>query len=105
MRAMMALVLHLGGVGECVRLIWEWMDRLCKGLSIPRNQGIYNKCPCCTIHAETAKHVLLCPEAGRVKAFLLCTSALEWWLDEADTDPDLTDSIVEYVQWQGTVMM
>jgi hypothetical protein len=23
MRAMMALVLHLGGVGECVRLIWE----------------------------------------------------------------------------------
>jgi hypothetical protein len=21
---MRALVLHLGGVGECVRLIWEW---------------------------------------------------------------------------------
>ncbi len=41
MRAMVALVLHLGGVGKCVRLIWEWMDRLCKGLSIPRNQGIY----------------------------------------------------------------
>ena len=29
------------GVGVNVRLIWEWMDRLCKGLSIPRNQGIY----------------------------------------------------------------
>ena len=24
MRAVMALVLHLGGVGECMRLIWEW---------------------------------------------------------------------------------
>jgi len=24
MRAMLALVLHLGGVGEYVRLIWEW---------------------------------------------------------------------------------
>jgi len=24
MRAMLALVLHLGGVGKCVRLIWEW---------------------------------------------------------------------------------
>ena len=24
MRAMMALVLHLGGVGDCGRLIWEW---------------------------------------------------------------------------------
>jgi hypothetical protein len=52
-----------------------------------------------------AEHVLLCPEAGWVKAFLLCTSALERWLDEADTDPDLTDSIVEYVQRRGTVTM
>ena len=40
-----------------------------------------------------------------MKAFLLCTSALERWLDEADTDPDLTNSIVEYVQRRGTVMM
>ena len=24
MRAMMALVLHLGGVGKCMRLIWGW---------------------------------------------------------------------------------
>jgi hypothetical protein len=24
MRAMLALVLHLGGVGKCMRLIWEW---------------------------------------------------------------------------------
>jgi hypothetical protein len=24
MRAMMALVLHLGDVGKCVRLIWDW---------------------------------------------------------------------------------
>jgi hypothetical protein len=24
MIAMLALVLHLGGVGECVRPIWEW---------------------------------------------------------------------------------
>jgi hypothetical protein len=23
---MLALVLHLGGVGECVRLIWGWSD-------------------------------------------------------------------------------
>ena len=40
-----------------------------------------------------------------MKVFLLCTSALERWLDEADTDPDLMDSIVEYVQRRGTVMM
>jgi hypothetical protein len=76
-----------------------------QNLSRRHPDGRSNKCPCCTIHVETAEHVLLCPEAGRVKAFLLCTSALEQWLDEADTDPDLTDSIVEYVQRRGTVMM
>jgi len=31
------------GVGVNVRLIWEWMDRLRTGLSIPRNQGIYRR--------------------------------------------------------------
>jgi hypothetical protein len=76
-----------------------------KNLSQRHRNGRSDKCPCCTIHVETAEHVLLCPEAGRVKAFLLCTSALEWWLDEVDTDPDLMDSIMEYVQQRGTVTM
>jgi hypothetical protein len=31
--------------------------------------------------------------------------ALEWWLNKVGTDPDLVDSIVKYVQWQGTVSM
>ncbi len=67
--------------------------------------GRCDKCPCCTIHVETAEHVLLCPEVGRVEAFQLCMTALEWWLDEADTDSDLTDSIVEYVRRRGMVTM
>ena len=76
-----------------------------KNLSQSYRDGRSDKCPCCMIYIETADHVLLCPEAGQVKAFLLCTSALERWLDEADTDSGLTDSIVEYVQPRGTVMM
>jgi hypothetical protein len=52
-----------------------------------------------------AEHILLCPKEGRVEAFWLATSALERWLDAADTDLDLADSIVEYVQRWGTVMM
>jgi hypothetical protein len=54
---------------------------------------------------KTAEHVLMCPEIGRVEAFQLCKTALERWLDEADTDPDLTNSIVEYVRQRGTVTM
>jgi hypothetical protein len=76
-----------------------------KNLSRRYRDGHSDKCPCCTIHVETAEHVRLCPEAGQVKAFLLCTSALKRWLEEADTDPDLTDSMVEYVQRRGTGMM
>ncbi len=38
-----------------------------------------------------------------MEAFQLVTSALERWLDEADTDQDLTDSIMEYVRHWGTV--
>ncbi len=44
-----------------------------------------------------AEHILLYPKEGRVEAFWLATSALERWLDAADTDPDLADSIVEYM--------
>ncbi len=44
MRAKLALLLHLGGVGECRRLIWVWSVqaqswmRTCTHI---RNQGIY----------------------------------------------------------------
>jgi hypothetical protein len=76
-----------------------------KNLSWRHRDGRGDKCPCCTIHVETASHVLLCPEVGRVEAFQLGTTALERWLGEADTDPDLTDSIVEFVRRRGTVKM
>jgi hypothetical protein len=54
---------------------------------------------------ETAEHILLCPKEGRIEAFRLAMTALERWLNEADTDPDLADSIVEYVQRRGTAAM
>jgi hypothetical protein len=76
-----------------------------KNLSWRHRDGRSDKCPCCRIHVETTEHVLLCPEVTRVEAFQLSMTALEWWLDEADTDPDLTDSIVEYVRRWGTVTM
>jgi hypothetical protein len=35
----------------------------------------------------------------------LGTAALKRWLRQAETDPDLTDTIVEYVQRRGTITM
>jgi hypothetical protein len=82
-------------------ILWQWI-RTCIDNTAT---GCSSKCPCCTIHVERAEHILLCPKEGRVEAFQLVTSALEQWLDAANTDPDLADSIVEYVQWRGTVKM
>jgi hypothetical protein len=76
-----------------------------KNLSRKHRDGRSDKCPCCTIHVETTEHILLCPEVGRVEAFQLYTTALERWPDKANTNPDLTDIIVEYVRWQGTITM
>jgi len=51
MRGMLALVLHLGGVGECVRLIREWsfhnqesgdLQDVCWGEVFRRSRGIRN---------------------------------------------------------------
>ncbi len=54
---------------------------------------------------ETAEHVIQCPEVGRVEAFMQSSQAVEQWLEEANTDPDLIDCIVDYVQGRGTITM
>ncbi len=76
-----------------------------KNLRWRHRHGQSNKCPCCNINVATAEHILLRPEEGRIEAFRLATTVLERWLDEADTDPDLADSIVEYVQRRRTATM
>ncbi len=35
-----------------------------KNLRQQHRNGWSNKCPCCTIHVETADHVILCPKEG-----------------------------------------
>jgi hypothetical protein len=54
---------------------------------------------------ETAEHVLLCPKEGQVEVFMQLLMALERYLNKVDTDPDSADSIIKYVQQQGTVLM
>jgi hypothetical protein len=68
-----------------------------KNLCQRHRDGWSNKCPCCTIHVETAEHVILCPEEGRVEVFIQSLLFLERWLHKVDTDPELANCIVEYV--------
>ena len=76
-----------------------------KNLRWRHRDGWSNKCPCCTIHVEMAEHVILCPEEGRVEVFMQSSLFLERWLHKVDTDPELADCIVEYVQGRGQVLM
>ncbi len=90
---------------EVSRLFQVWASKQVMNLAAKNKNllwrhrdGWSNKCPCCTIHVEMAEHVIFCPEEGQVEVFMQLLLFLERWLHEVDTDPELADSIVEYVQ-------
>ena len=70
-----------------------------------RRDGRCPMCPSCSIHVETAEHVLICPEEGRVKAFMAAVETLDDWLEKVDTDPELRCCIVEYLRGRRVVTM
>jgi hypothetical protein len=88
---------------EMPRLFQVWGSKQVMNISAITNRnlnwhhqdGCSNKCPCCTTHVETATHVILCPEASRVEAFMQSAQALEKWPKEANTDPDLMNCIMD----------
>jgi hypothetical protein len=97
---------------EVPRLFQVWASKqvmnlaaMNKNLRRRHRDGRSNKCPCCTIHVEMAEHVILCPEEGWVEVFMQSLLILEQWLHKVDTDPELADCIVEYIQGQGQESM
>ncbi len=76
-----------------------------KNLRRRHRDGWSNKCPCCTLHVETAEYVILCPEEEHVEVFMRSSELLEWWLYDVNTDPELAECIVEYVQGWGQESM
>ena len=76
-----------------------------KNLRWRHRDGRSNKCPCSTLHVETAEHVILCPEERRVEVFMRSSELLERGLHIVDTDPELAECIVEYVQGRGQELM
>jgi hypothetical protein len=97
---------------EVLQLFQVWASKQVMNLAATNTNlrwrhrnGRSSKCPCCTVHLETAKHVILCPEEGRVDVFMRLSELLERWLCDIDTDPELADCIVEYVQGRGQMLM
>jgi hypothetical protein len=76
-----------------------------KNLHRRHRDGQSTKCPCCTLHVETAEHVILYTEEGHVEVFMRLLELLEWWLYDINMDPELVECIVEYVQGWGQELM
>ena len=62
-------------------------------------------CPSCRRCAETAAHVLLCTEAGRVEALQQTIGFLERWLEEVDTEDTLIHCLVSFARGRGYTSM
>jgi hypothetical protein len=60
-------------------------------------------CPFCTVHNETAGHILTCPEEGRVEMLNRLADDFLDWLDDLGTPRDLTYLLllVSYVKGRG----
>ncbi len=71
----------------------------------PWEQNLCPLCPSCAQVNETCSHILFCNHAGQVEALLKSIDLLEQWLEEADTDPDLLECIVENSRGRGQVAM
>jgi hypothetical protein len=53
-------------------------------------------CPCCLQARNTCKHVLQCSHHGRVETFHHTLDLVGDWLEEAETEPELLDILMEY---------
>jgi hypothetical protein len=62
----------------------------------PWEKDLCPLCPSCAQVNETCLHILFCNHAGRVDVLMKSIDHLEPWLVEVDTDPDLSNCIVEY---------
>ena len=62
-------------------------------------------CPSCRQCKETAEHVLVCEEVGRVDALMQTIDSLQQWLEKMDTDPVLADCLVKFARGRGGISM
>ncbi len=71
----------------------------------PWEKDLCPLCPSCAQVNEICLHILFCNHAGRVDELMKSIDLLEQWLVEVDTDPDLSNCIVEYARERGQLSM
>jgi hypothetical protein len=71
----------------------------------PWEKNLCPLCPSCAQVNKTCLHILFCNHAGWVDALMKSIDLLEQWLVEVDTDPNLSNCIVEYARGRGQLTM
>jgi hypothetical protein len=69
------------------------------------DKSAIHKCPCCLQARDTCKHVLHCSHHGRVKPLHHTLDLVDDWLEEAETEPELHDILMEYARGRGGISM
>jgi hypothetical protein len=80
----------------------EYFSEKNKNLRQRHCDGWSNKCPCCIIHVETAEHILLCPEEGRIEAFRLAMTVDSQESLTGEDRPELSGTIKEVTKRNNT---
>ena len=66
---------------------------------------VENVCPSCGTHNEDTSHIVVCPDAGRTQLYVDTIDELERWLVSVETDPTLTELIIDFLRARGRKTM
>ena len=85
------------------RLFQVWACKQVMGIAgtMEWDKSTVRVCPSCTVARDTCAHVLACSHEGRVMTLKHTLELTEEWLEDAETNPDLLDCIMEYAHGRG----
>lgn len=96
---------------EVPRLFQLWACKQVLGIASTNgavskwDDSVDPKCPSCRRCTETTGHILGCDEVGRVEVLMQTIDMLECWLIKMDTEPVLTECLVEFARGRDAVKM
>ena len=94
-------------LSEVPKLFQLWACKQVMGIAgtIEWEKTEQRHCSSCIWERDTCDHVLCCHHEGQVEILHHTLSLMKKWMQEAGTDPDLQDCIVEYAHGRGALTM
>jgi len=100
-----------GTLRRVTRLFQIWACKQVTGIAgtfhcqAKYNDSVDPMCRSCGVCAETAEHILFCPEIGRVDTLMKAIHNAGEWLEKVGTDSDLIYCLIRFAQGRGARSM